>query len=75
MEPSEVYQLVGRLRRTFPRHLDVLALCEVAEGFLTKREVVVRAKRTVEEDREAYRAYMRRYMREVYRPRLKARKS
>jgi hypothetical protein len=34
MDKTEIVLLIARLRRTFPRHADVLALCEEAERLL-----------------------------------------
>lgn len=41
MDRSELFQLTARLRRAFPRHADVLAICDEAESLSRKGMVPV----------------------------------
>lgn len=40
MDNIELFQLTARLRRFFPRHIDILALCDEAERLVRKPPVI-----------------------------------
>lgn len=61
MNLAEVYSLIGQLKRSFPRHTSILALCSLTEELMAGRGVGEVKKPDVD---QSHRDYMRNYMRE-----------